>query len=209
MDDRPSPSVGPATLTSASCSFYDFAPAWPCSCSAAEACSWEGNCVEAAQPADYTLTVTSQSMSQVFDETVSGGPVNLPGPQFSFTLTVLGQTITVQSVPIPGPLSNADGTLSGDYMTPTAVDLSWTPEVAGTHLLSYTRINHHVSEPTFTDCSVGAESGALHIDGNMLVPLSVVTGLEFQGVQHAQLAAAQLDEGCVQFELSVTQYLSL
>ena len=42
----------------------------------------------------------------------------------------------------------------------------------------------------------------------MIDPLAVVTGLEFQGLQHVQTAAIDLDEGCVDVQYGVNQYVS-
>ena len=109
---------------------------------------------------------------------------------------------------IPTELVSAQGNLSGSYDVPTAIDLSWDPAATGTHVLSLTKINHHVNEPTFTECTVPGESGELHIDGDMLQPLAVVTGLEFQAIRLARVAAAQIDEGCIEFELSSTHFVS-
>ena len=75
--------------------------------------------------------------------------------------------------------------------------------------MSLTKINHHVTAPTSTDCTVQASTGTLHFEEDMLLPLAVITGLEFQGVDHANVAAAELDADYVEVQLSVVNYVQL
>ena len=49
----------------------------------------------------------------------------------------------------------------------------------------------------------------MHVDGDMLTPLAVVTGLEFQGLEHQRVAAAETPLGCVEFRFTTKQYVGL
>ncbi len=65
-------------------------------------------------------------------------------------------------------------------------------------MFTHIPINHHAGGPTFTECWVEASVHTLQVPGAMLVPLAVETGLEFQGVEHVQVAAAETPAGCVE-----------
>jgi hypothetical protein len=56
---------------------------------------------------------------------------------------------------------------------------------------------------------VPASAGALHVDGSMLLPLAVATGLEFQGMDHVRFAAAETPAGCVEIRMMVSHYPNL
>jgi hypothetical protein len=88
-----------------------------------------------------------------------------------------------------------------DYDMPGALDATWQPSPEGSIVRSRIPINHHAGGPTFTECRAPVSSGAFHADAAMINPLSVRTGLEFQGLQHAFVAAATTPEGCIEFRL--------
>jgi hypothetical protein len=98
--------------------------------------------------------------------------------------------------------SSGTGTsLDGTYELPESIDLSWSGPDDG---FAYTLIpiNHHAGGPTFTECRLPASAHALHVDGEMLQPLAVGTGLEFQGLEHVRTAAAHTPLGCVELRYS-------
>ena len=85
----------------------------------------------------------------------------------------------------------------GAWNAPGDTTLAWdsTTDWAYTHI----PINHHVGGPTFTECHVPGNEGPIVVPAAMIDPLAVITGLEFQGMRHAQFASAQTSAGCVEF----------
>ncbi len=207
LRDAPPPDVAAPTLSDASCEYYKFNPSSPCaSCGAGEVCDLTGNCVDKpTRLTDATLIVSGGGQEQVLvpmgDDDAIGATLTLPGESFSLALDAYGQHITLVETMVPDALEGVVQTLGGNYSEPTSLDISWTtPEEGEVHTLI--RINHHVFETTFTDCHVQASTGAMHINGDMLMPLAVSTGLEFQGVDHMRFAAADTPAGCVEFRYS-------
>jgi hypothetical protein len=98
--------------------------------------------------------------------------------------------------------------VSGESNEPTALDLTWTPPADAGRVFTHIPINHHAAGPTYTEREVDASAGALHVDGAMLAPLAVVTGLEFQGVEHRRYAAANTPAGCVEVLFFVQQHVN-
>ncbi len=214
LRDAPRPDVAAPTLSTATCNYYKFNPSSSCApCSAGEVCDLSGTCVDKpARLTQATLTITSEGQQQVFapmgDDDAIGGTITLPGDSFALTLDAYGQQITLVETLVPDALEGVEETLVGGSQSPSSLDISWnTPEDAEVHTLI--NINHHVFEPTFTDCHVQASTGTMHIDGDMLMPLAVVTGLEFQGVDHMRFAAADTPSGCVEFRYSRRTFPSL
>src|SRR5690606_34808511 len=105
------------------------------------------------------------------------GEITLPGSSFSLELFAPEVSVRAASMTVPDALAGGSGDLHGDYMAPTGIDLTWTPPPAGVTVFTHVPMNHHVSTPAFTQCVVDGSAGALHIDGEMLSPLAVSTGL--------------------------------
>ena len=99
--------------------------------------------------------------------------------------------------------------VAGGLDSPTALDLTWTPPADAGTVLTRIPINHHAGGPTFTDCAANASAGTLHVAGAMLTPLAVSTGLEFQGIAHAQSAAVETPQGCIEVRFQTSQYVDL
>lgn len=210
--DAPPPWLGPPTSADAACEFHR-ASQGPCSCGSAQVCSYQNTCVAppVAAPA-VTLTLTGNGGTQTLNGDGAGtlsGVVTVPDDALGLRLVAGSLEITVPPMSIPPALINPSGTLSGDYETPTAIDLSWTAPASPGHVYSHTNINHHVAEPTFTTCVVPASAQSLHIDGAMLQPLSVVTGLEFQAIEHIRFASVETPAGCVEFRFSRPEFVNL
>lgn len=210
LNDRPSPWIGPPSASSPDCKLYEVAPG-PCNC-APQACDHRGQCVPFPEPIPgFQVRV----ISAAGEESVNAGPdgvadVLLRGPKtpLSLVLSGPGVRIDVPFMDVPPALSNLSGTLDGTYDAPRAVDVRWDP-VAGAQVYTRIPINHHVGSATNTECVVPGTAGQFHVDGAMLVPLAVVTGLEFQGVEHVRFAAAELPTGCVEVRFRRLHYLSL
>lgn len=210
--DRPEPWLGAPTLVDDACAFYEGAA---CACALDEACDADGACVAAPVPAaDVVLVLRAGGDEQVLDTAQGagsvGGEVTIDAAAYAVELRGLGVTVTLDETAIPRALDDPSGSLDGSYDAPAAVDIAWTaPTAAGTSVFTHVPMNHHVNEPTFTECAVAASTGALHIDGDMLQPLSVSTGLEFQGIEHVRFAAADTPVGCVEIRLATSQYVDL
>jgi hypothetical protein len=124
------------------------------------------------------------------------GEVELDEP-FSAMLTFGEHTVTLANISGAEPLTNVVSTVQGDNSAPDALDVTWDGPDDG-FVFTHIPINHHAAAPTFTECWTPASEHMLHIDDAMLDPLAVETGLEFQGVDHVQVAAAQTPAGCVE-----------
>lgn len=207
LSDAPRPGVGEPAQTSGPCVFHQANRA-PCECMGDDVCTHDReSCVPAPTQVDIGVVVHAGAESFTTTPADEGrGPVvservPLTGDSFGLTVTGLGATIIVEPTTIP-PRFAVDSELTGSYDAPEAMDLSWEPAGADTHVYSLTNINHHVPEITFTECVAPASESSIRIPGSMLVPLSVSTGLEFQQVEVIRFAAAELPEGCVEFRFA-------
>lgn len=210
--DRPAPWWGPPTSSDAACEFHR-ASQDPCSCTGAQVCSYQATCVDPPLGVtEVTVRVTGTGGSQTFTgDGVGnlGGEITVADAELAISITTGALQLQTPVMSIPGPLGDLQGSLTGDYDNPQAVDLSWTAPTPSAHVYSHTNINHHVAEPTFTTCVVPASAGSLHIAGAMLQPLAVSTGLEFQALEHVRFAAAETPAGCVEIRFSRPQFVNL
>ncbi len=213
--DRPDAMGNEATLTDAACTFYEALPPGFCdpACGNEQRCDNSGTC----QP--WPLTATGLGLqlhagveTQTFVPEVEGGscsgPVTLPGRAFSATLTFSGLTVRLAETVVPGPLADLVATFNGDSSAPEGLDFTWTAPNTVTGAEVYTRIpiNHHAGGPTYTQCAVPSSAGAFSVAQEMLTPLAVITGLEFQGLEHVLVAAAVTPKGCVEFRWRFYHY---
>ncbi|MBL4635488.1 MAG: hypothetical protein JKY56_16635 [Kofleriaceae bacterium] len=215
LSDKASPLYGDAFLSDASCDFHKFTPTAPCSpCSVGEICQMNGVCTPEPRPAsDGKLVLRSggEEQSFILDPMLGTtyGEITLTGAMLSMKLTGLGQTITLTELAVPDDLASVTGTITGSSSTPQAVDITWKDPQLSTSVFTHIPLNHHASGPIFTECAVGSSAEALHVDGPMLQPLAVITGLEFQGIEHVRFAAADTSIGCIEFRLQRRQFVNL
>ncbi len=212
FQDKPDPWVGQPELSDSSCRFHQ---AWSGTCdgkpecASGLACSHTGTCVAFPAPVPgLAVTVHGASTSQRLEAKPDGslwGDVTVKDPALRLTVTAGSLRVEVPPMAVPAALVDAKADLKGSYEDPQAMDLTWTAPADAAHVHSLTNINHHVGGPTFTECVVEATKGALHIDGAMLEPLAVVTGLEFQAIQHVRFAAVDVPGGCVEIRFQRTQ----
>jgi len=212
LRDRPAPWLGAPTLSSTTCAFH--VAAGSCECTVPQVCAHPAGCADApVSAAQLRLVLEADGMEQVFSAVEGvddvGGLVTLPGNTFSVQLRSATRTINLGATVIPAALQGITGSLAGGLDTPTALDVTWTPGPADTAVFTRIPINHHAAADTFTECSVDAPVGSLHVDQAMLQPLAVHTGLEFQGLFHGRFAAAELPEGCVEIRFFTRQFVSL
>ena len=210
--DRTDPFIGEPAITDAACAFHEYAPAAQCPpCSGDEVCGLEGACVAAPRrDTAGRLIVRAGGDEQALEADAEtgelGGTITLPGASFALEVDFYGQRVTLeQEGSVPDVLPGFSAALVGSYDAPEAVEATWDAAPAGTHVFTRIPVNHHAAAPTFTECAVGGDAGAITIDQPMLEPLAVATGLEFQGFDHIRFAAADTARGCVEFRFTQTQ----
>jgi hypothetical protein len=205
--DVPDPWIGQAELSTPTCGFHRYtATGCPASCDAGEVCSIEDECVpERRTIKDATLRVSTGADEREYaaDPELGGIYSTLDigdqGSSYAMTLSWGETEVELAAMPVAsGNIANLAITTEGDYAAPGALDATWTPSDQGAFVRSRIPINHHAAGPTFTECAAPESAGSFHADAEMIDPLAVVTGLEFQGVEHVFVAAAVTPEGCVE-----------
>lgn len=201
--DKPPPWIGAPALEDAVCAFHDGTGATGCTCAMGEVCSHDGACTAAQQAvADLQLILRAgddeQQLTEADASGMLSGAVTLAGDAFSVELRSATRRILFPVTTLPAPLQGASAMLMGTYDMPTGLDVTWTAAAPDTFVFTHVPMNHHVGTPSFTECSIEGSAGAMHISGPLLQPLSVATGLEFQGISHGRIAAAETPEGCVE-----------
>ncbi|MFC1610655.1 hypothetical protein ACFL6C_06840 [Myxococcota bacterium] len=214
LADGPNPIYTEPALSTAHCNYHEYVQQNPCpECPEGETCASDGSCVRVPRLATTAqLVLSANEQNQVLAADSMGtmqGEITLPGSAFSLELVGHSVEVTLAETSLPGALADLTGTLSGSYDHPTAIDITWTPPEDGGHVFTHIPINHHAFSVTFTECAVDASTGALHVDEDMLVPLAVATGLEFQGIEHINFAAAETRLGCIEIRYARPHYVEL
>lgn len=213
--DRTNPVYGPPESTTDVCAFYRFiqGSAGCPTCAEDETCGRSGQCEKLPViRRDVVLELAAGEATQRFESGPDYGELwgqLTLGRTTSLVLTFGDIEVTLPPTTIPDALEGVDGILAGDYDDPKGLDISWKPVVGDTQVFTHVPMNHHVAEPTFTQCATAASTGALQIGGDMLKPLSVSTGLEFQGIEHMRFAAADTAQGCVEIRYQNRAYVPL
>ena len=201
--DRPNPWYGEPTLTTATCAFHTFDANACGTCPSGDVCGQAGECTKQPRAlTDVHVELTRDGATVSFDADPTGGYLygDAAGPDtsaYALTATFAGQSITLPELRLADPTLAVVVRTEGGYDAPGALDATWTPPTDGGLLTTTIPINHHAGGPTFTRCEAPASAGAFHADAAMVDPLALITGLEFQGVDHVNVAAAQTALGCV------------
>ena len=192
--DKPDPWLGPPTASTEACGFFEYANCG--SCDSGLVCHYDGTCVEPRR-ARTDVSLETSVGDYVPDETglMWGDAAVLES--YSFRLQQPEGDVVVDSLALQDGLVAAVSS-AGDYDVPGALSVSWTGSDQG-HVRTVIPINHHAGAPTFTSCRAEASAGGFEVPAYMVNPLSVATGLEFQGVHHGDFAAMETDAGCIQF----------
>ena len=205
--DGKDPWIGKAELSTATCGFHHYTAGGCPTCQAGETCSLAHACVpERRTVKDATLLVSAGAAQREYKANPTLGGIysmlDIGNASTSFAMTLSWGDVEVRLAPMPvagGQLANAAVKTEGDYAAPGALDATWTPSQSGAFVRSRIPINHHAGGPTFTECAAPESAGSFHATAPMINPLAVVTGLEFQGLEHVFVAAATTPEGCVEF----------
>lgn len=213
--DRLDPWVTEAELSTPTCEFHRYTPGACSGCDTGEVCSIQGRCVpERRTVKDARLQVSTGSEQRQYSADPKLGGIysglDIGDASSSYAMTLSwGETQVVLEPMLVGDAELEDiaiETASDQYDMPGALDATWRPPGDGAFVRSRIPINHHAGGPTFTECRAPSEAGAFHADAEMINPLSVQTGLEFQGIEHVFIAAAQTPQGCVEFRFGTFLY---
>lgn len=212
--DRPDPWIGKPELTTDTCAYHRYKPGNCASCAAGETCSLESKCVpERRTIKDATLRVSTGAAERTYAADAQLGNIysqlDIGDVNSSFEMTLSWGDTEVHVAPMKvgsDQLKNLHVDIAGTSEAPGALKATWAATQPGTSVLSTIPINHHAGGPTFTECSATESSGQFDATADMVDPLSVITGLEFQGVEHAFVAAAITPQGCVDFRFGAQIY---
>jgi len=208
------PGVNAPAIERDTCAYFVQASGCTETCRGSEVCAATGVCV--AWPGPYgafTLTAEAGGATQDFEAAAdtgrADGELTLTGATFAFRVSLGDAIVVLPAIAVPNSLTDVQGTLLGDYDIPERVDITWSGGEAGAFVTTTVPINHHVGGNTFTRCDVPSEAGSMSVPGEMLKPLAVVTGLEFQGIEHIRFAAATIPAGCIEFRFLSRAYVPL
>lgn len=206
--DRPNPWYGPPSLSNDHCDFHTFNVGSCGNCPSGEVCGLDGDCVpqpRAVTNIELSVDDDGEVSTHVPNDQgflygdVSDGPVGM-------VLTTPTHVVSLAPTSVPSgdlvPTVRSDG----DYDTPGALTFSWTKPADGGAIGTLIPINHHAAGPTFTTCLADADDDGFVADAEMVNPLAVSTGLEYQGLDHLRIAAADLGDTCVEFRFETRVY---
>jgi hypothetical protein len=214
--DAVDPWIGEPELTTATCAYHHYTAGGCPPCEGGETCSLSGECVPQRRTIkDARLTVSTGGMERVYVSDAQLGNIDsqldigTESSELAMTLKWGETEVVLAPMAIAsGKLAGLTVDIEGDSEQPDALDATWAPSNEGAFVRSNIPINHHAGGPTFTECGAPDSAGAFHADAAMVNPLSVITGLEFQGVDHVFVAAAQTPQGCVEFRFGRQVHVS-
>lgn len=203
------PWIGEPELTNDTCAFHRFDPGACGVCPGGQVCSAAGDCVPPRLVrTDVGLRVVGDGVStDAIVDPVSGtiyGSVEATESPLSLTLTLGDEEVELPPMVMASAPAGVLVSGQGDSCAPEALDVTWTPADDDRRVRTEIPINHHAAGPTFTHCEAGIGDPGLHADGPMLVPLAVVTCLEFQGVTVGRVASITTAAGCIEVWLRET-----
>jgi hypothetical protein len=205
--EAPHPWSQAPALEGGGCAFHTFDAAACGPCPGGTICAADGACVEEPRTRkDVQVEVIRDGATERFEADPTTGA--LYGTLGAVTARA---SLRVQwaGVEIIGPEMNVpDGGIveprvrfEGEADRPGAMTVAWSPRGDGSQVGTLIHINHHAAGPTFTTCRVPESDGGFGATAAMIDPLAVSTGLEFQGLDHMQTAAAELEGGCVELRV--------
>ncbi len=200
--EAPHPFTGVPTLDNAHCSFHHYDASACGSCSEPLVCDGSGACVPMPSAlTDLVVTARDGASSHVVEADPKGGWLYEQwahgGEDWALEVSFGQDRFEVPAMPVADGVIDAVASIQGDYHT-GALTVSWTPRQDGSIVRTEIPINHHAGAGTFTLCEAGAEAGGFTASAEMIEPLAVITGLEFQGVDHLNVAAVDTSVGCME-----------
>jgi hypothetical protein len=192
--DKPDPWLGPPTASTDACGFFEYSNCG--SCDTGLVCHHDGSCVEPRR-ARTDVILESSAGNYGPDTTGLMWGYAAVADSYSFRLVQPEGDLVVDALALHEGLV-AEVHSGGSYEAPGELAVSWTGADEG-HVSTVIPINHHAGAPTFTSCRAEASVGGFDVPADMVNPLSVSTGLEFQGLHHGDYAAVETDAGCIQF----------
>jgi hypothetical protein len=212
--DAPQPITGVPALDNEHCVYHRYDASACGACGAPLVCSGEGECVPMPTPfTDLDVTLTDGETWNFASGDPQGGWLyeqwEHGGEDWAMRVAFGQDLFEAPAMPIAAGLEGVTVTVeSSDEWAPGALEASWTPMDDGSLVRSEIPINHHAQAGTFTLCEAGAEQGGFRADAEMIDPLAVVTGLEFQGLWHLQVASVETSVGCVELQYGAQLYVS-
>ena len=206
--DRPDPWIAKTELSNPTCEFHRYNPAACSACDMGLVCSLGGACLpERRTIKNASLQVSTGSEQRQYSADPKLGGISSmldigdASSSYAMTLSWDDTQITLDAMPVASGMLDdlAVDTESTVSNLPGALEATWLPTGDGTFVRTRIPINHHAGGPTFTECVAPTSAGTFHADADMINPLAVQTGLEFQGIDHVFIAAARTPQGCVEF----------
>lgn len=198
----------PPALEGGGCAFHTFDAGACGPCPGGEVCGADGACVAPPRTRkDVSVEVLGDGGLERFsaDPTTGAvyGSLATVTARASLRLSWAGVEIVGPEMIVPdGGLVEPRVSFEGEADRPGAMTARWTPRGDGSQVGTLININHHAAGPTFTSCLVPEDAGGFEATAAMIDPLAVSTGLEFQGLDHTQVAAAELAGGdCVELRV--------
>ena len=186
--DQSDPWIDQPTLEEEPCAFYE----------------WSG-CEDCPSRSALQAVATINGVEYPSDEATGMMWGEVSSDVFEMSVRFAGGTATAEPLNLLSGL-NPTVTSTGDSDQPGDLEVSWTGADSG-HVATWIPINHHANPYTWTQCMVEADAAGFTVPEDMVTPLAVSTGLEFQGVWHGEYLAAETDAGCIQFSVQ-TQYFT-
>ncbi|MFH1467408.1 MAG: hypothetical protein ABIO70_23695 [Pseudomonadota bacterium] len=209
----PWPLVGPPVLENEHCSYHRYDASACGQCPGTLVCGGGGVCVPLPTVlTDLTVVASAGGTSHTVQSDPTYGWLweqwSDGGEDWALEVGFGQDTFEVPAMAIAAQVEGlAVTTEYDDYHGPGALDASWTPRQDGALVRTEIPINHHAGTGTSTLCEAGAEVGGFHADAEMIDPLAVITGLEFQGVWTMHVAAAHTSVGCVEVRMGTYAYV--
>jgi hypothetical protein len=202
--NAPQPLTGVPTIDNQHCAFHHYDSSGCATCEAPLVCAGDGSCVP--QPVAFGDLHVVARADGVTEFAESDPTTGLLSAQFdgedkvwALELNFGQDRVTVPAMPVAdGAIGVTVAVESSDETAPGALTVSWTPAADGSVVRTEVPINHHAAPGTFTRCEADVATGSFTASAEMVDPLAVITGLEFQGVEHLQVASAQTSVGCVE-----------
>lgn len=211
IQDTPHPLAAPAVLETEACSYHEYTPGF-CDggCGAQQLCSPEGVCEDTPRNLKgLELTLWADGVESTHQANDQGLIFGQLGAETRFVFKVSGEGVDLESSELALPTALAAEVVSaGDYDAPGALSVSWEGTSEAT-VHTDIPINHHAASQTFTGCQAPASAGGFQVPAEMVNPLAVHTGLEFQGLEFGSYEAIETPQGCVQVSVLTHAYVDV